>query len=108
MAAQTELPDLSRPTVYRTLVSLIEDEAVREIAVAHGSSWYEAVCSDDAHSDEVCNVCGRIEKVQDPDLMRSAGRPAGGMLSAAGRHVVVYGTCHRCAMATRAAGGTSA
>ena len=92
MAAQTELPDLSRPTVYRTLVSLIEDEAVREIAVAHGSSWYEAVCSDDAHSDEVCNVCGRIEKVR----QSSALNDDVGMLLPAGRHVVVYGICRDC------------
>ncbi len=101
-AALGELPDLSRGTVYRTLVSLVADAWVREIAAVHGSSWYEAICSDDVHSDIVCNLCGQIEKVPSARLERAASAAtthSGLQLTAS--YVVVYGTCRGCTPAAR-------
>jgi Fur family ferric uptake transcriptional regulator len=96
-AARGELPELSRGTVYRTLVSLVADAWVREIAAVQGSSWYEAVCSDDVHSDIVCNVCGQIEKIPSARLERAATlATTRSGLQLTTSHVVVYGTCREC------------
>ena len=96
-AASERLTDLTRPTVYRTLVGLVETNHVREIAVAHGPSRYEAICSDDLHSDLVCNECGRIEKLRDADVsgvLHSAAEAHG--FQTDNVHVVLYGTCQQC------------
>jgi len=95
--ASTRMSELSRPTVYRTLVDLVDANQVREIAVPHGPSRYETICPDDPHSDLVCNVCGRIQKLQDPAVdavvevarQRHAFKPDNA-------HLVIYGTCKDC------------
>jgi Fe2+ or Zn2+ uptake regulation protein len=102
-AALSELPDLSRGTVYRTLVGLVADTWVREIATVHGSSWYEAICADDVHSDVVCNVCGRIEKLPSTALARAASvATMRSDLQLTAGHVVIYGTCRTCSPPTHA------
>lgn len=96
-AAAARLPELSQPTVYRTLLDLVEANHVREIAVAHGPSRYEAVCPDDQHSDIVCNVCGHVEKLCNQAL-DCAARTAldGHAFRRDTLHVVLYSTCERC------------
>jgi Fur family ferric uptake transcriptional regulator len=89
------MPEVSRPTVYRTLVDLVNADQVREIAVAHGPSRYEAICSDDRHSDLVCNVCGSIEKVRDP-AFDTALQAAQRRHAFSEVHLVLYGTCRHC------------
>jgi Fe2+ or Zn2+ uptake regulation protein len=104
-AERSELPDLSHGTVYRTLLSLIAFAWVREIAAVHGSSWYEAICSDDVHGDVVCNVCGRIEKVPSTALARAASTATThSELQLTACHVVVYGTCRTCSRPASARG----
>lgn len=97
-AANAHLAELALPTVYRTLVSLIEAEEVREIPVANGPARYETVCEDNAHLDAVCRACGRIEKLRAPAL-------AGQVQALMQRHgfqgeapyAVIYGVCDHCA-----------
>jgi Fe2+ or Zn2+ uptake regulation protein len=96
-AASARLSELSLPTVYRILVDLVESNHVRELAVPHGPSRYEAICADDRHSDLVCNSCGHIEKLRDAalDALRQAATEQYGFQTD-NLHTVLYGTCHRC------------
>ncbi|MBV9120437.1 MAG: transcriptional repressor [Chloroflexi bacterium] len=96
-AAVARMADLSRPTVYRTLVDLVLSGHVREIAVPHGPSRYETICSDDQHGDLVCNECGHIEKLYAPaldDLVHQATEQHAFLTDNA--HLVLYGTCGEC------------
>ena|SRR5579871_3275171 len=99
--AKAQLPDLSQPTVYRILTALVDAHHVREIAIPHGPSRYETICADDPHSDLVCNRCGRIEKVHDEVLVRTArSAMAGHDFQPDELHLVLYGTCGCCTTAT--------
>ncbi|HEY0581193.1 MAG TPA: Fur family transcriptional regulator [Chloroflexota bacterium] len=96
-AAVEHLPDLSEPTVYRTLADLVDAGHVREIAVPRGPSWYETICADDQHSDQVCTACGQVEKLRDVPLERAARVATEGRAFVADDvHLVLYGTCERC------------
>jgi Fe2+ or Zn2+ uptake regulation protein len=96
-AAQLELAELSRASVYRILVDLAESGHVREIAVAHGASRYETICEDDPHSDLVCNRCGQIEKLQEPALTHAAQDVIGRhSFEPETSHLVLYGICDSC------------
>lgn len=58
-------PRVSRATVYRTLVLLLEGEFMKSMDVGRGELVYEHVLGHGHHDHMVCLDCGRIEEFHD-------------------------------------------
>jgi Fur family ferric uptake transcriptional regulator len=89
-------------TVYRTLQSLAQAKEVDVLRSADGEAVYRRCSSGDHHHHLVCRSCGRTVEVAGPAVERWADRIAAEHGFAEVSHTIeVFGTCARCAGATR-------
>ncbi len=86
-------PMVSRATVYKTLDLLVQVGLVTALPTADGVTRFDP---GGPHVNLECVRCGRIEDVQDPQLLASVSRLARRRRFRADRGVVVQGTCARC------------
>lgn len=86
-------PMVSRATVYKTLDLLVRVGLVTPLPAADGVTRFDPGAP---HVNLECVRCGRIEDVQDPQLLASLSRVARRRRFRADRGIVVQGTCARC------------
>ena len=67
---QSQMPSLSRATVYRILESLEREKLIRRVSTTAGGTRFDANLA--PHQHLVCRVCGRIADFSAPWLARRA------------------------------------
>ncbi|AWB81471.1 transcriptional repressor [Corynebacterium yudongzhengii] len=85
-------------TVYRTLQSLAEIDAVDVLHMASGESLYRACHTDDHHHHLVCTECGRTEEIDGGPVEKWAkdvAKSHGFRLT--GHDAEIFGVCQDCA-----------
>lgn len=93
--ARRDLPDLTEPTVYRTLEFLAENQLVRPALNGNGHLTYEIARHEHHHL--VCRFCGNeIEVGHDllEPMVRSLESKSGYKLN--GSHTTFIGICPQC------------
>lgn len=94
---------VSRPTVYRTLVELVDAGLVRKFEL-NGRSLYAIDTGADPSEHLYCTDCGRFEDIQIPDLAELRNRIAGDRLFQVQSHrLVIEGVCQDCRQKKRRA-----
>lgn len=93
---KTEIPALSRSTVYNTLLTLAEAGLARVIHIDENSARFDGITEEHGHF--VCLRCGKIENIAiDMDHL-TQGQLAGCRLLE--RHVSIRGLCRQCLAGT--------
>ena len=67
---QSQMPSLSRATVYRILESLEREKLIRRVSTTAGGTRFDANLA--PHQHLVCRVCGKIADFSAPWLARRA------------------------------------
>ena len=98
-AAQAQVPGLGIATVYRSLKALLDDGAIRLVALPGENPRYETLDHGHHHHFQ-CTRCERVFDVHacPGDLSRLA--PAG--FTVEDHELTLYGHCRECQPATRA------
>ncbi|MCI2429894.1 transcriptional repressor [Candidatus Acetothermia bacterium] len=96
LKVKRQLPHISLGTVYRNLKLLVEQNLVKEIAVAEGPARYDFRTDDHQHF--LCDTCGRVYdlKVSLGLQLRELERTG---FTVQRRQLVLYGLCPRCRQA---------
>lgn len=84
-------------TVYRTLQSLADIDAVDVLHMSNGETLYRQCVNESHHHHLVCSQCGRTEEIDGGPVETWAQRVAeehGYVLS--GHDAEIYGTCAQC------------
>lgn len=96
-AVQTDMPDVGRATVFRTIEALTHLGLLDRISFADGAERYHAVAPGVHHHHLTCDGCHRVVNVEvcvpDDALLTVAGQ-AGFTLT--GHRVELFGRCGRC------------
>ena len=84
-------------TVYRTLQSLAEKEAVDVLQTPEGETLYRHCLTDHHHHHLVCTKCGRSEEVEGGPVEKWAELVAARYgYSLVGHDAEIYGVCRAC------------
>jgi Fur family peroxide stress response transcriptional regulator len=96
---QDQAPDFNKTTVYRILASLREVGLVQEMQAGKGPCRYVAAVDYHGGPQLVCDACGTVVEVDDPELSQRIAEIAKtyGFESRDGIDVVVFGKCSNCA-----------
>ena len=97
---------VSRATVYRTIGHLEESGLIRKLGLDDDHAHYEITFGPAHHEHLVCEKCGRIVEIYDPDLERQLGRILrdNGFSKVAGHTVEIAGICCDCREGSRMSG----
>lgn len=91
--------DVGLTTVYRTLQSLAEAEAVDVLHMDSGETLYRACRNDAHHHHLVCTRCGRTEEIAGGPVEEWAQAVASQYgFTLTGHDVEVFGVCGACAL----------
>ena len=95
-AVLTDLPSISRTTVYNTVKRLAETGAIREVIIEDGELRYDADISDHGHFK--CMQCGAVHDLfppaDTPLIEKIHGLPEG--FSITQIHLCCRGICRQC------------
>jgi len=98
-AIQCQAPDFNKTTVYRVLASLREVGLIQEMQAGKGPCRY--VASVDYHGGPqlVCDRCGTVVEIEDPELKQRIGvlAESHGFQAGEGLDVLVFARCGDCA-----------
>lgn len=86
---------VSRSTVYNSMRLFIELRIVMRHRFT-GQTRYEARYDDEGHIHEVCTVCGRVSKVDDPAVEQAIAAVKTPRFRKDGFSLYVYGVCASC------------
>lgn len=90
-------PSIGTATVYRTLKLLRECGLCREIKLDDGASRYEHLYGHDHHDHLVCESCGRLIEVVDPEIERLQEKLAKkNGFKITSHKLEIYGICNKC------------
>ncbi|MHC9736234.1 Fur family transcriptional regulator [Corynebacterium diphtheriae] len=88
-------------TVYRTLQSLSEIEAVDVLHMSNGETLYRHCLSDEHHHHLVCTECGRTVEIDGGPVEKWAKEVAQlHGFQVTGHDAEIYGLCESCSAAT--------
>ena len=90
MALNTEMPTLSKTTVYNVLRNLVENGAVLALTIDEKNVRYDADTSSHAHFR--CQSCGELYDIEQPAM--SDGNTSGFKIENV--HVYYWGKCPKC------------
>jgi Fur family ferric uptake transcriptional regulator len=95
---EEEGPSVSRATVYRTLVLLVEGGFLESLDTGRGELLYEHVLGHRHHDHIVCVDCGRIDEFFEPEIERLQEAIAVKKGFVLQHHSMrLFGTCAACA-----------
>lgn len=95
---ETREASVGLTTVYRTLQSLAEIEAVDVLHMASGESLYRACQTDAHHHHLLCTECGRTEEIDGGPVEEWAKDVAGQFgFQLTGHDAEIFGICRDCA-----------
>jgi Fur family ferric uptake transcriptional regulator len=94
----TDGKEVSRPTVYRTLLELVEAGILRRVQINHnGRVLYEHQYAYPSHDHLMCGSCGRLIEFHSEHLEQIAHRAAESHhFKARTYRMTVLGTCREC------------
>ncbi len=89
---------VSRATVYRTLVHLVEAGLVRKVDFGEGHAHYENAVKGDGHHDHlICETCGKVIEFLDPQVEKIQEEIAARyQFLLTGHQFQLSGTCEDC------------
>jgi len=101
---------VSLSTVYSTIQLFMDAGLVRRHQFGNQPAQYERVLQGvtASHHHLVCNACGRVRAVKDPDLMAQINALRYPTFKTEFFALYVYGLCSRCQKRLRRQGGTAA
>lgn len=91
--AQAEVSGLSIATVYRNIVSLVEEKWLTTVELPGEAKRYE-VAGKEHHHHFRCNDCGKVFELQGCTVNIKPQLPRG--FRASGHDFFIYGTCAEC------------
>ena len=81
-------------TVYRQLATLVEDGEADILQSVEGESLYRSCDTTDHHHHLICNICGRVEEVEAPEVVQWVARVTSDTGFKPATHVAnVFGVC---------------
>ena len=88
---------LSRATIYRTIRQLLEANLIQKIVTKDGKTYYERNITATQHDHIICNQCGSILELQDPQIDQLvAAYCRKHNFKPDYRSLHVYGLCRKC------------
>lgn len=89
---------VSRATVYRTLIHLVEAGLVRKVDFGEGHAHYENAGKGEGHHDHlICDTCGKVIEFFDPGLEQLQEEIAGRFdFHLTGHQFQLFGVCADC------------
>ena len=65
---RTQLKNISRATLYRTIKQLLEAKMVQKITTKTGQVFYEQNFEKQTHAHLICNTCGKIQEISEETI----------------------------------------
>jgi Fur family transcriptional regulator, ferric uptake regulator len=93
VAAQTEVQGLSLATVYRTLLSLVEENWLTPVSLPGEAKRYE-IAGKGHHHHFRCDTCNKVFELEGCDVIAKPRLPRG--FRASGHDFFVFGQCAGC------------
>lgn len=92
---------VSKATIYNNLALLIEAKLIRKLDLVGGNMFfYEKTVGQTPHGYIICDKCGSISLLNDPELFAKDYKLPRGFLPD-GITFHIHGTCHKCHLAER-------
>ena len=86
---------VSRATLYNTLNLFLELRLVIRHRF-HGSTKYEACYDNNSHSHQICTVCGKVTKIDSPEISEVIDELRLKRFRKDGYTLYIYGICSTC------------